>query len=51
VMLVVAWIYYAALIFYFGAELTRAYATTFGSMVAVPDQPADPKPKAKAAGA
>ena len=51
VMLVVAWIYYAALIFYFGAELTRVYATTFGSMVAVPDQPADPKPKAKAAGA
>lgn len=34
VMLVVAWIYYSALIFYFGAELTRAYATRFGSRVA-----------------
>jgi len=32
-LLVVAWIYYSAVIFYFGAELTRAYATRFGSMV------------------
>ena len=29
VMLVVAWVYYSALIFYFGAEFPRAYATRF----------------------
>jgi membrane protein len=51
VMLVVAWIYYAALIFYFGAELTRAYATTLGSMVAAPSTPTEPKPRARAAAA
>jgi membrane protein len=51
VMLVVAWIYYAALIFYFGAELTRAYATKFGSMVPAPASPAEAKPRARAAAA
>lgn len=51
VMLVVAWVYYSALIFYFGAELTRAYATRFGSMVEAPTPPSDSKPKARAAGA
>jgi membrane protein len=54
VMLVVAWVYYAALIFYFGAELTRAYATRFGSMIevaAAPSSPSDTKPRAKAASA
>jgi membrane protein len=51
VMLVVAWIYYTALIFYFGAELTRAYATKFGSMVAAPISSADAKPRTKAAAA
>jgi membrane protein len=50
VMLVVAWIYYSALIFYFGAELTRAYATRFGSMVAaVPSSPSETKPRSKVA--
>lgn len=49
VMLVVAWIYYSALIFYFGAELTRAYATRFGSMVETPPPPSDAKPKTRAA--
>ena len=54
VMLVVAWIYYSALIFYFGAELTRAYATTFGSMVevvAAPSSAAASEPRRKAAAA
>jgi len=53
-LLVVAWVYYSALIFYFGAELTRAYATRFGSMVegaAVPAPPDDAKPRARAAAA
>lgn len=50
-MLVVAWIYYSALIFYFGAELTRAYATRFGSMVEGPRPPSDTKPKTRAAAA
>jgi membrane protein len=29
----VAWIYYSALILYFGAEFTRSYANNFGSRV------------------
>jgi membrane protein len=52
VMLVVAWIYYSSLIFYFGAELTRAYATSFGSMVPTPaPPPIEPRPKTRAAAA
>jgi membrane protein len=54
VMLVVAWVYYSALIFYFGAELTRAYATRFGSMVevaAADSPPSDAKPRTRAAAA
>jgi hypothetical protein len=39
------------LIFYFGAELTRAYATRFGSMVETPAPHIDAKPKTRAAGA
>jgi membrane protein len=31
-VLVIAWIYYSALILYFGAEFTRIYATRFGSL-------------------
>jgi membrane protein len=51
VMLVVAWVYYSALIFYFGAELTRAYATRFGSMVEVAAalSPAAEEPRTRAA--
>jgi len=30
-VIVVAWIYYSALLLYFGAEFTRVYATTLGS--------------------
>jgi membrane protein len=30
-VVLVAWIYYSALILYFGAELTRAYAQNYGS--------------------
>jgi membrane protein len=30
-VVVIAWIYYSALILYFGAELTRAYAQNYGS--------------------
>jgi membrane protein len=48
-LLVVAWIYYSALIFYFGAEITRAYATTFGSMAEVVAAPSSPAPRRKAA--
>jgi membrane protein len=33
-ILVIAWIYYSALILYFGAEFTRAYATEYGSRMA-----------------
>jgi membrane protein len=54
VVVVVAWVYYSALIFYFGAELTRAYATRFGSMVevaAASSSLTNTKPKAKAAAA
>jgi membrane protein len=50
-LLIVAWIYYSALIFYFGAEFTRAYATTFGSKVEVVAGPGEPKPRSKAAAA
>jgi membrane protein len=46
-LLVVAWIYYSALIFYFGAEFTRAYATTFGSKVEIVSKPGEPKPVVK----
>lgn len=51
VMLVVAWVYYSVLIFYFGAELTRAYATRSGSMAEVGAAPGDAKPKVRAAAA
>jgi membrane protein len=30
-VIVVAWIYYSALLLYFGAEFTRIYANNFGS--------------------
>jgi membrane protein len=50
-VVIVAWIYYSALIFYFGAEFTHAYATRFGSMVEVGAAPGDAKPKARAAAA
>jgi membrane protein len=50
-LVVVAWVYYSALIFYFGAELTRAYATRFGSLVETPAPHIDAKPKTRAAGA
>jgi len=30
-VVVVAWIYYSALLLYFGAEFTRVYARTLGS--------------------
>jgi uncharacterized BrkB/YihY/UPF0761 family membrane protein len=30
-VVVIAWIYYSALILYFGAEFTRVYARTLGS--------------------
>ena len=42
VMLVVAWVYYSALIFYFGAELTRAHATGFSPMAEVSAAPSAP---------
>jgi membrane protein len=32
-ILILLWVYYSALIFYFGAEFTRAYANTYGSRV------------------
>jgi membrane protein len=32
-VIVIAWIYYSALILYFGAEFTRVYACQFGSHV------------------
>ena len=32
-VLVISWIYYSALILYFGAEFTHVYATEFGSLV------------------
>ena len=34
---VLLWVYYSALIFFFGAELTRVYATEYGSGVAPAD--------------
>jgi membrane protein len=34
---VLLWVYYSALIFFFGAELTRVYATEYGSGVAPSD--------------
>jgi membrane protein len=33
IILLVAWIYYSALIFYFGAEFTQFYTTEFGSFL------------------
>ena len=33
VIVLIAWIYYSALILYFGAEFTRVHATEYGSMV------------------
>nr|MDQ5867713.1 ribonuclease BN [Chloroflexota bacterium] len=38
---VLVWIYYSALIFFIGAELTQVYARRFGSRV-VPDSNAEP---------
>jgi membrane protein len=35
----IAWIYYSALILYFGAEFTHAYATSYGSHLAQRDTP------------
>jgi uncharacterized BrkB/YihY/UPF0761 family membrane protein len=32
-VLVISWIYYSAVILYFGAEFTRVYATEFGSLI------------------
>jgi membrane protein len=32
-VLVISWIYYSAVILYFGAEFTRVYATKFGSLI------------------
>lgn len=37
VLLLIAWVYYSALILYFGAELTNAYATQFGSRAGAAD--------------
>jgi membrane protein len=37
-VVVVAWIYYSALILYFGAEFTRVYANTLGSQRRGPNQ-------------
>ncbi len=39
IILVIAWIYYSALILYFGAEFTRLYGTRFGSLAARQQQP------------
>jgi membrane protein len=50
-LLVVAWIYYSALISYFGAEFTRAYATSFGSKVPRVGEPVALRPRVKAAAA
>jgi membrane protein len=36
VVVLVVWVYYAAQIFYFGAELTQAYARRHGSLAAAP---------------
>jgi uncharacterized BrkB/YihY/UPF0761 family membrane protein len=33
VVIILAWVYYSALIFFFGAELTRLYANRFGSQI------------------
>jgi membrane protein len=34
-VIVVAWLYYAALLLYFGAEFTRVYTTQLGSQCTV----------------
>jgi membrane protein len=48
VVIVVIWVYYAAQIFYFGAELTQAYAHRHGSRRGEPkpspQQPVQPRP-------
>ncbi|HEX8230372.1 MAG TPA: YihY/virulence factor BrkB family protein [Chloroflexia bacterium] len=41
IVIVLVWIYYSALIFFIGAELTQVYARRFGSRV-VPDSNAEP---------
>lgn len=33
VVIILGWVYYSALIFFFGAELTRAYANRFGARI------------------
>jgi membrane protein len=33
VVIILAWVYYSALIFFFGAELTWLYANRFGSRI------------------
>jgi membrane protein len=37
-IIVVAWIYYSALILYFGAEFTQVYACTYGSRTGQPQK-------------
>lgn len=41
IVIILVWIYYSALIFFIGAELTQVYARRFGSRV-VPDSNAEP---------
>lgn len=41
IVIILVWIYYSALIFFIGAELTQVYARRFGSRV-VPDANAEP---------
>jgi membrane protein len=43
-MVVIAWVYYAAQILYFGAEFTQAFANEYGSRV-IPKPGATPAPK------
>jgi membrane protein len=49
VIVLIAWIYYSALILYFGAEFTRVHATEYGAMVEAQEPVAPvPPPKARA---
>jgi membrane protein len=40
VVVLIAWVYYSALILYFGAEFTKAYAHRYGSHREIPQPPA-----------
>ena len=48
---ILVWIYYSALIFFFGASITRSYARLFGSRMSAEDRRRQEAEEARKAGA